>query len=113
MGGTISRLASGAFSEDDIMKSTAALAASACVVFAAWLAPSPRSDTKSVSVTLVDRESGTAIFGVVRFQMPDGSFVVPQGSISRGWGLERTAPIGNWVVVPPKTSFELPIGKLV
>jgi hypothetical protein len=95
------------------MKSTCALVlALSTVAYAAWLAPSPGTQKKHVSLTLVDRESGDALPGVVRIRKPDGTAVVPSELISRGWGLERNVPISDWLVVSNKTTVELPQAKL-
>jgi hypothetical protein len=96
------------------MKSTSALIlALSAVGYAAWLSPSPGTKVKTVSLTLVDRDSGDAISGVVRIRKQDGTPVVPAGLISRGWGLDRNVPISDWHVVTSKASIDLPQTKLV
>src|SRR5262245_21661841 len=101
-------------SKGNHMKSTCALVlALSTVGYAAWFSRLPGNRVKSVSLKLVDRDSGDAISGVVRIRKPDGTPVVPDGLISRGWGLERNVPISEWYVVPSKASIDLPQTNLI
>ena len=84
--------------------------ASACVLLSALLllGDSNFDEQSSVSITLVDSETGDAIPGLVRFAREDGSFVVPEGLLARGRGLRSQYTIHEWCVVPHAVTAELP-----
>ena len=76
------------------------------------LAGSRSEDDCTVSIRLIDADTGRQLPGLLRISDADGKAVKPNGLLSRGLGLPTKLPINRWSVLPGKKTIHLPRGKL-